>query len=370
MASKRNRTTRVTELADPAADRIARRLAAWYRQNARDLPWRLPPGSRARPDPYRVWLSEVMLQQTTVAAVLPYYRNFTARWPDVAALAAAPDAEIMAAWAGLGYYARARNLLKCARIVAGPLEGRFPDTLAGLLELPGIGPYTGAAIAAIAFGRPEAVVDGNVERVIARLFSIDTPLPAARPAIREHAARLTPATNPGDHAQAMMDLGATVCTPRAPRCSACPLAADCLARQRGLAETLPRRPRRKALPRRRGLVYVARRTDGALLLETRPETAMLGGMPGFPGSDWSADPAPAPPLAADWQPVPPGVQHVFTHFRLHLTVLRAEVPSGATPERGAFVLPGAFDPRSLPTLMRKVHDLALADPQGVQAAGR
>ena len=299
-------------------------LLRWYDRAARVLPWRVGPAERAagqRPDPYRVWLSEVMLQQTTVAAVRDYFHRFTARWPDVQALAAAEDADVMAEWAGLGYYARARNLLACARAVAA--KGAFPDTAEGLRALPGIGSYTSAAIAAIAFDRPETVVDGNVERVTARVFAEETPLPRAKPVLARLAARLTPTRRPGDFAQAMMDLGATVCTPRNPSCGACPLAGFCLAHARGLAADLPRKAPKKPKPTRRGIAYVAIRADGAPLIETRPPRGLLGGMPGFPGTDWVDDPAPAPPLPADWRRLEGTVRHTFTHFHLELTVALA-----------------------------------------------
>lgn len=337
--------------------RVAEVLLGWYDRHARVLPWRIAPADRARgvlPDPYRVWLSEVMLQQTTVAAVKDYFHRFTARWPDVQVLAAAQDAEVMAEWAGLGYYARARNLLACARQVSA--LGGFPDTRDGLRALPGIGAYTSAAIAAIAWDQPETVVDGNVERVMARLFAVREPLPKAKPALTRLAETLTPPRRAGDYAQALMDLGATICTPRAPRCAACPLAGFCTARAQGLATTLPARTARAPKPLRRGYAYVALRPDGAPLLETRPPRGLLGGMPGWPGSDWSDDPQPAPPLQADWQPVTGTVRHTFTHFHLELTVMVARAPQGAEPETGAF-RPG-FDPSGLPSVMRKVWDLA------------
>ncbi|AVO37410.1 A/G-specific adenine glycosylase [Pukyongiella litopenaei] len=335
-------------------------LLGWYDRHARDLPWRVGPADRARgirPDPYRVWLSEVMLQQTTVAAVRGYYERFTALWPTVGDLAAADDARVMGEWAGLGYYARARNLLKCARVVAGDLGGRFPDTAEALRDLPGIGPYTAAAIAAIAFDRPETVVDGNVERVMARLFAVETPLPAAKSALRAHAAGLTPKVRPGDYAQAVMDLGATICTPKSPACGICPLRPRCAARATGIAAALPRRSPKTPKPVRRGVVYVARRMDGALLLERRPDSGLLGGMLGWPGSDWGDNPADAPPLEADWRDLPGEVRHTFTHFHLRLAVRAAEVPETSTARRGAFLSAAEFRPSDLPTVMRKVFDL-------------
>ena len=333
---------------------LATRLLAWYDVHARDLPWRVPPGNRVRPDPYRVWLSEVMLQQTTVAAVRGYYARFTEVWPDVHALAEADDAAVMGAWAGLGYYARARNLLRCARVVSGDRGGQFPDTEDGLRALPGVGAYTAAAVAAIAFDRPAVVVDGNVERVMARLRAVETPLPAARPLLREAAAALTPDRRPGDYAQAVMDLGATICTPRSPSCLLCPWSGDCEGRARGIAAALPAKAPKRAKPHRRGHVFAARR-GGDWLIETRPGSGLLGGMPGFPTSDWAeAQPEPDPPLGADWRDRGE-VSHGFTHFNLSLTVWAAEAPPGANPRRGAFA---ALDPDTLPTLFRRVYDRA------------
>ena len=254
-------------MADPAA--MSGALLVWYDRAARALPWRVPPGSGARPDPYRVWLSEVMLQQTSVAAVAPYFHAFLARWPTVAALAAAPEAEVMAAWAGLGYYARARNLLACARAVAAR-GGAFPDSEAELRALPGVGAYTAAAVAAIAFDRPSVVVDGNVERVMARLHAVEEPLPAAKPRLRALAAAMTPAGRPGDHAQAVMDLGATICTPRWPACGICPLVRACAGRLAGVAEALPRRAGKAAKPVRHGIAWLAVREDGRVSTRTRP----------------------------------------------------------------------------------------------------
>lgn len=333
-------------------------LLHWYEGAARVLPWRVgPKASRAgvRPDPYRVWLSEVMLQQTTVAAVTGYFHRFTARWPTVADLAAARDEEVMAEWAGLGYYARARNLLKCARAVTAVHGGAFPAGTDTLLALPGIGPYTAAAVAAIAFGARAVVVDGNVERVVARLYAVEAPLPGARPALVGLAGGLTPHDRPGDHAQAMMDLGATVCTPRNPDCAACPLADLCEGRRLGIAATLPRKAPKAAKPERQGIVYVARRADGALLLERRPDRGLLGGTLGWPGTGWAEGaPRPAPPVAGGWRAAGQ-VRHTFTHFHLTLTVLVADVAMGANPECGQFVSGDAFRAGDLPTLMRKVH---------------
>ena len=341
---------------------VAAALLAWYDRHARRMPWRIGPAERQageRPDPYRVWLSEVMLQQTTVAAVEGYFRRFTARWPTVAALAAAEDAEVMAEWAGLGYYARARNLLKCARAVAAGPEARFPDRAEALRALPGIGPYTAAAVAAIAFDEPATVVDGNVERVVARLFAVETPMPAAKPELVRLAATLTPAARPGDFAQAMMDLGATICTPKSPACSLCPLRPRCAARAQGIAAELPRRAPRPEKPTRLGIAYVLRRpSDGAILLERRAERGLLGGMLGFPGSDWGAAPLPAPPLAAAWHRAGAEVRHTFTHFHLRLAVELAEAEGN--PDRGTFLPAAEFRPAALPTVMRKVW--AVAEP--------
>lgn len=341
---------------------IAPALLAWYDRSARVMPWRIGPEDRkagVRPDPYRVWLSEVMLQQTTVAAARDHFRRFTDRWPDVSALAAAADDEVMAEWAGLGYYARARNLLKCARTIAGEHGGRFPASRDALLALPGVGPYTAAAIAAIAFDEPAAVVDGNVERVVARLFAVATSLPAAKPDLVALAARLTPAERPGDFAQAMMDLGATTCTPRNPACGLCPLRSACAGHAAGIAADLPRRTPKPAKPTRVGIAFVGVREDGAVLVERRPERGLLGGMLGWPGTDWAeSEPVPAPPAPGRWRAVAGEVRHTFTHFHLRLSVMTARLALDATPDRGHFRLRSEFRPADLPTVMRKVHDLA------------
>ncbi|KEJ97263.1 A/G-specific DNA-adenine glycosylase [Pseudosulfitobacter pseudonitzschiae] len=340
----------------------AKDLLDWYDVHARVMPWRTPPADKragTRPDPYAVWLSEVMLQQTTVAAVKDYFTRFTTRWPTVADLAAAEDGDVMAEWAGLGYYARARNLLKCARAVVADHGGQFPADHAALLALPGIGPYTAAAISSIAFDLPHAVLDGNVERVMARIYDEHTPLPVAKPILMAHAEALTPAERPGDYAQAVMDLGATICTPKSPACGICPWRDPCLACQRGTAAELPKKTPKKAKPIRHGTVYVARRPDGAYLLERRPDRGLLGGMLGWPGSDWvdvSMDrPAGTPPVNADWTVLQGEVRHTFTHFHLILTVMLAE--TDAEPDTGRFMTQAEFGPSDLPTVMRKAFDL-------------
>ena len=300
-----------------------------------------------------------MLQQTTVAAVRGYFEAFLARWPTVADLAAAPDAEVMAAWAGLGYYARARNLLACARVVARDLGGRFPETEAGLRALPGIGPYTAAAIAAIAFDRRAVVVDGNVERVMARLARVEAPLPAAKPRLRALAEAMTPAERPGDYAQAVMDLGATVCTPRAPACGICPLICACAARRAGVAAELPRRAEKAARPVRHGTAWLALRDDGSVLVETRPASGLLGGMLGLPGGPWSeTPPQPRAPFAAEWRDLGE-VRHTFTHFHLILRLRGARLPACAAAPAGAW-LPAGPLAAALPSVMRKALRLGLA----------
>lgn len=338
----------------------AAELLDWYDRHARVLPWRVSPQDRAQgvvPDPYRIWLSEVMLQQTTVAAVKDYFHRFTTRWPTVTALAEAADGDVMGEWAGLGYYARARNLLKCARAVASEYGGVFPDSHSELLKLPGIGPYTAAAIAAIAFDRPEPVMDGNVERVMARLFDIHTPLPAAKPELAELTALMTPARRPGDYAQAVMDLGATICTPKSPACGICPWRSPCRARLEGTAPELPKKSPKKAKPIRHGLIYIARRVDGAMLLERRPDKGLLGGMLGWPGSDWGDAPTDTPPIRAEWHTLGGEVRHTFTHFHLKLRVFHATVPMDRKPAAGEFLDQADFCPSDLPTVMRKAYDL-------------
>jgi A/G-specific adenine glycosylase len=346
----------------------ANALLAWYDRERRILPWRAAPGERQ--DPYRVWLSEIMLQQTTVKAVLPRYADFLRRWPDVRALATAELDQVLAAWAGLGYYARARNLHACAREVVGRFGGSFPRTEAELRTLPGIGGYTAAAIAAIAYGARTTPIDGNIERVVARVFAVTTPLPAAKAEIRALAADLTPAERTGDFAQAMMDLGATLCSPRRPACGPCPLVSGCAGRAQGLAEVLPYREEKVVRPTRRGHAFVALREDGAVLLRERPLKGLLGGMLETPSSPWTegdwleleADHA---PLRAEWREVPGLVEHTFTHFHLELAVYSAEVSAeaklakSAQPERCRWVHLRDIHSAALPSVMRKVLAHAL-----------
>jgi A/G-specific adenine glycosylase len=338
--------------------KIAGDLLAHYDVHARSLPWRAPPGSNAA-DPYRVWLSEVMLQQTTVAAVGPYFAKFTARWPTVEALAAADDADLMAAWAGLGYYARARNLLACARAVAGAHGWRFPDTEAGLRALPGVGAYTAAAVASIAFGRRAVVVDANVERVVARLFAIATPLPAARAEIRAATDRITPDARAGDFAQAMMDLGATICTPRKPACGICPLRDDCAAFATADPAAFPVKPPKKARPHRTGHGWWMER-DGHVWLVRRPDKGMLGGMRALPSSDWSDMPDATPPMQGDWRTIEAPVDHVFTHFSLALRVHHAHV-DGQPAGEGEWWPVAQIDEAGLPTLFARAADAVRKD---------
>ena len=335
---------------NPAALRA--QLLAWYDANARALPWRVGPREHAagvRADPYRVWLSEVMLQQTTVPHATPHFLKFTARWLTVTDLANAPDADVMAAWAGLGYYARARNLLACARAVARDHGGVFPDSEEGLRGLPGLGPYTAAAVAAIAFDRPANVVDGNVERVMARLFAVDQPLPEAKPELKRLGSGLVRDERPGDWAQALMDLGATICRPTAPLCDRCPVAAHCAALAMGEAETYPRRSAKAERPHRYGVAYVLTRGDEVALVR-RPPKGLLGGMLALPTSEWRAArwsddeavreaPAPAP-----WRGVGE-VEHGFTHFTLPLQLLRAVGDAADviwSPRRDLDALPSVF----------------------------
>jgi A/G-specific adenine glycosylase len=328
-------------------------LLCWYAVDKRRLPWRAENG--ARPDPYRVWLSEVMLQQTTVAAVRPYFEKFVSRWPTVAALAAADDGAVMAAWAGLGYYARARNLLACARAVADRHEGVFPDSEEGLRALPGIGAYTAAAIAAIAFGRRAVVVDGNVERVISRLHALKDPLPQVRPRIRELVDAMTPDRGAGDFAQAMMDLGATICTPRNPACGLCPIRARCKAYADGEPERYPVKAPKPARPHRHGMAWWLEH-DGEILLVRRPAKGLLGGMLAFPEE---------PPADADWEAAG-AVEHVFTHFSLTMTLMCARTER---PPEGIWHPAATIAEAGLPTLFAKLAARGLAWREKGKAEG-
>jgi len=343
-------------------DLLAPPLLAWYDRARRVLPWRAPPG--AAPDPYRVWLSEIMLQQTTVEAVKPYFERFLAEFPTLPALAAAPLERVLELWAGLGYYARARNLHACAAAVMARHGGRFPDDAAALRALPGIGDYTAAALLAIAFDRPAAPVDGNWERVVARLFAVETPLPAAKPALRRLAQGLMPERRAGDFAQAVMDLGATICTPARPRCLLCPLSPLCEAHRLGIAEALPARVPKAERPVRQGWIFHLSRPDGAVLLRRRPPKGLLGGMMELPGTPWRAEPwseADAlahAPLAAGWQRLPGQVSHTFTHFHLELVVLAGRT-TAAAPAGHRFAPAERLGEEALPSLMRKVLRKAL-----------
>jgi A/G-specific adenine glycosylase len=390
---------RRAKLPDPQA------LLSWYDGERRTLPWRAAPGER--PDPYRVWLSEIMLQQTRVETVARYFAKFVARWPDVKALAVAPLADVLSAWAGLGYYARARNLHACAREVVARHGGNFPTTEAELRALPGIGSYTAAAIAAIAYDRPVVPVDGNVERVVARLFAFAKPLPKGKAELRSLAQRLASNERSGDMAQALMDLGAVVCTPRRPDCPRCPWEQDCTARQQGNPEQFPRLAPKRTGKLRRGTAFVVLREDGAILLRTRPARGLLGGMSEVPSTEWLSDfdeasalerasellsplpfgersaseasrvrgndrnnsakhrpphpiPLPAGEKEVGWRRIPGTVRHVFTHFPLELTIHAARVPKTARAPKGMRFVPLAdLDDEALPTLMRKVIAHAL-----------
>jgi len=362
--------------ASPDADSLAARMLAWYDRHGRRLPWRAPPGRR--PDPYHVWLSEVMLQQTSVQAAAPYFHDFLARWPTVHDLAAAPQDAVLAAWAGLGYYARARNLHACARAVSHDHGGVFPSTERELRKLPGIGPYTGAAIAAIAFDRPAAPLDGNLERVVARLFDVRDELPGAKETLRAHLQSLVPAERPGDFAQATMDLGATICVPSSPKCMLCPLADACAARASGTAESLPVKAAKKPRPTKRCVAFWTVRGDGCVLLRRRPQRGMLGGMLEVPSTAWTeagwdADSArPYAPAAAAWQELPGLVRHGFTHFAFEITVWAGEVPANTDPGEGQWWPLDRLADAGLPTAMRKIAEHAIkqgAVPEGGDFAG-
>lgn len=345
--------------------RVAAALLAWYDEHHRDLPWRVPPRDLAaglRADPYRVWLSEIMLQQTTVEAVKPYFRKFIERWPTVSDLAAANSDDILSAWAGLGYYSRARNLKTCAEVIENVHDGAFPDTETGLLALPGIGPYTAAAIAAIAFDRPAAVVDGNVERVFTRLAAIATPLPKAKSEIKDLVAFAVPLNRPGDFAQATMDLGATICTPRRPKCLMCPVNDSCRALRQGDPEHYPVKAAKPEKPLRRGAAFVAI-YEGSIFLRKRAETGLLGGMAEVPSTGWNSrtdgELVPtAAPFVAKWENSG-SISHVFTHFTLELTVFRAEIERKPVENGGWWTPLEDIHTQALPTVMKKAIEAAI-----------
>lgn len=335
----------------------AAKLLRWYDTHRRDLPWRAPPG--VKPDPYRVWLSEIMLQQTTVATVTPRYERFLERWPSVEGLAAASLDDVLHEWQGLGYYARARNLHACARAVVEHHDGRFPENEAGLRALPGIGPYTAAAIAAIAFDRKASAVDGNVERVMARLHGIETPLPAAKTELAAAARALTPEARNGDFAQALMELGATVCTPRRPHCPACPWREACAGFAAGDPDRLPRRAPKSQRPTRHGVIFWLEDAAGNVLLRKRPDKGLLAGLYEFPSTPWREEPWPeeealshAPPACDGWTIVGGEVVHVFTHFRLVLRVAKGSAAKQTAA--GVWSPPEGFGDYALPSVMKKV----------------
>lgn len=355
-----------TATRDTRAAHLIPALLAWYDRHRRHLPWRAPAGSES--DPYHVWLSEIMLQQTTVVAVAPYYRTFLDRWPTVSDLAQADLDEVLQEWAGLGYYARARNLHACARMVATDYAGRFPKTEDELRLLPGIGTYTAAAIAAIAFGRAVIAVDGNVERVMARLHAVETPLPKAKTALHRLAQALATDTRPGDVTQALMDLGATICTPRKPKCLLCPWSASCAAYRLDRADTLPIKLAKPERPTRRGFAFFATDPAGAILLRQRPAEGLLGAMMEVPSSPWVSAPSmpsladviAAAPVPGAWRPLPGRVRHTFTHFHLELSVAVARFPRLTDSSLGTWVAVDRLGDTALPTVMRKIIRHALA----------
>jgi A/G-specific adenine glycosylase len=359
VAVRLSRRKKAVPAADPAD------LLAWYDRHRRVLPWRARKGQRA--DPYAVWLSEIMLQQTTVKTVGPYYAKFLSKWPTVEALAQTALDDVLRAWAGLGYYARARNLHACAIAVVERHNGVFPDDIEALRALPGVGDYTAAAVGAIAFDLPAVPVDGNVERVVTRLFAVEEELPAAKPQIKRLAASLMPPARTGDFAQAMMDLGATICTPKKPACALCPWNEACVARARGEQEAYPRKAPKREGKLRRGAAFVVLRDDGRVLLRQRPEKGLLGAMTEVPGSDWSHDfdidqaLAAAPKFGkAKWRKLAGEVTHVFTHFPLALTVFVTHVPkTAAAPEGARWVELAHLRDEALPNVMRKVLSAAL-----------
>jgi len=345
---------------------MRREILFWYDRHRRVMPWRAKPGKT--PDPYHVWLSEIMLQQTTVATVGPYFSRFLERWPTLPDLASADLDEILHGWQGLGYYARARNMHRCANVVATEHQGCFPKTEAELLSLPGIGAYTAAAISAIAFGKPANVVDGNVERVMARFFAVESPLPHSKETLRALSADVAPQTvrgRPGDFAQAVMDLGATVCTPRKPKCGFCPWQRSCAAHAAGNQEELPKKIKKVRKPVRQGVAFWVMREDGALLLRRRPEKGLLGGMIEIPSTDWveggwsDIEAQKAAPFKACWVPLTGSVRHTFTHFHLELSILATRVKSTVTCPDAIWATPDRLGEHALPTVMKKIVNSAL-----------
>ncbi|MBL0370873.1 A/G-specific adenine glycosylase [Rhizobium sp. KVB221] len=354
----------------------ASELLGWYDRHHRELPWRVSPVMRRNgkvADPYHIWMSEVMLQQTTVQAVKAYFEKFLSLWPTVGDLASADTEDVMKAWAGLGYYARARNLKKCAEAVVALHDGAFPQTVEGLRRLPGIGDYTSAAIAAIAYDIRALVMDGNVERVVSRLFSVREALPGAKPILKAYLETLTPAERPGDFAQAMMDLGATICTPRRPACSLCPWRESCVALHQDDPENFPVKEAKKEKPVRQGAAFVAVDEGQRVLLRKRPDTGLLGAMTEVPTTGWTASRdgetgINAAPFAGDWKPTG-AITHVFTHFELRLSVYRADVESaGAKPNNGWWEPVANLDGEALPTVMKKA--IAAAIPHAFQRIKR
>jgi A/G-specific adenine glycosylase len=342
---------------------IVARTLAWWDRCRRTLPWRAEPGET--PDPYRVWLSEVLLQQTTARAATPYYQAFIAKWPRVEDLAAASIEAVMSAFAGLGYYSRARNLHACAKEVARR-GGRFPSEEAELRALPGVGAYTAAAIAAIAFGRQTAPVDGNIARVLARLLALEKPIASARGELAAAARGLAPSRRAGDLAQALMDIGATLCRPRNPACASCPLAEDCAAFRAGAPEAYPRRAEPKAKPRRQGAVFFAHRSDGAFLARRRPPHGLLASTIELPGTPWTSNGSDdclvdVAPVIAPWRRLPGEVEQVFTHFALRLTVYAAEFEGGA-PAGCFWVALDTVGGAGFSSMMRKAVEHALTQP--------
>lgn len=344
----------------------AETLLDWYDHQGRSLPWRRL-SATGRPDVYHVWLSEMMLQQTTVVTVIPYFEKFLSLWPDLTALAHANLDDVLSAWAGLGYYARARNLHKCAQTLLQEYQGNFPQTAAELQKLPGIGPYSSAAIAAIAFGEAATIVDGNVERVISRLCHITTPLPDSKPEIKLLAAQLTPLDRSGDYAQAIMDLGATVCTPRKPDCILCPWRDACQGRIATDPETLPAKRPKKAKPTRTAIAFWTVRPDGFVLIRRRPPKGLLGGMLEIPSTDWIADHIwelpeavkSAPIGGLDWSLLPGQIRHTFTHFHLDVQIALGQARQFTPTNLGEWVSPEQLQELGLPTLMRKIYRHAL-----------